>query len=306
MPKPKNNDHELIVVLGPTATGKTRLAVQIAVELDGEIISADSRQVYRGLDIGTGKDLEEYSDGNKTIPYHLIDIIDPDEDYSVYRFQQEFHATFKEFQHRNKQPIICGGTGFYIESILLNYQMPEIKSNPELRNSLENEPMENLRNKLFDLKGNIHNKTDFEHRKRIIRAIEIAMQPPGNIPSSVGIKNYIVFGIQYPRGTVRERISERLTYRLENGLIEEVEHLVQQGMTFDRLDYFGLEYRFIAKYLKDEMTYSGMVGKLTTAINQFSKRQMTFFRRMERRGVKIHWIPEGNYQQVMKLILKSK
>lgn len=300
----KKISSNLIVILGPTATGKTGLAVRIANELNGEIISADSRQVYRGMDIGTGKDLEEYELAGQKIPYHLIDILNPSEDYSVFHFQQNFYKSYNDIISRNKIPILCGGTGLYIESILLKYDMPAVAPDFDLRNDLAHKSLENLIKQLKSINVKLHNTTDLTSKKRVIRAIEIAKNSPkSNETGQKGeIENSTVLGVNYPREIVRKRITERLHYRLENGMIEEVEELVKSGISFERLDYFGLEYRFIGKFLQRVISRGEMIKKLNIAIHQFSKRQMTFFRRMERRGITINWIENGDFEKAMEII----
>ena len=282
----------LIVIIGPTATGKTKFAVQIANEYSSEIISADSRQVYKGMDIGTGKDLEEYIiDGNQ-IPYHLIDIISPENDYSVYQFQTDFYKSYKQILQQNSIPILCGGTGLYIESVLLNYEMAEVNPDFELREKLENEEHDFLKNMLLKLNPELHNTTDLSSKKRTIRAIEIAKKVERKMENGKWkMENkfdYCVIGISPDRKIVRKRITDRLKFRLENGLIEEVENLLESGLPRERLNYFGLEYKFIGQFVDGKLNHNDMFQKLNSAIHQFSKRQMTFFRRMERRGIKIN------------------
>ncbi|MBC8213647.1 MAG: tRNA (adenosine(37)-N6)-dimethylallyltransferase MiaA [Candidatus Marinimicrobia bacterium] len=295
---------DLIVILGPTATGKTGLAVKIANELNGEIISADSRQVYRGMDIGTGKDLEEYSIDGKKITHHLIDILDPSEDSSVFHFQKNFYRAYNDIISRDRIPILCGGTGMYIESILMNYEMIEVAPDFDLRQKLEQKSLEDLIIKLNSVNPKLHNTTDLTAKNRVIRAIEIAMATTtaDTKIEKLRIDNHIVFGVDCAREIVRERITKRLYYRLENGMIEEVEALVKSGVPFDRLDYFGLEYRFIGQYLRGELSMEEMAKRLNIAIHQFSKRQMTFFRRMERRGIKINWVKNGDFEKAMDIL----
>jgi tRNA dimethylallyltransferase len=281
----------MIVILGPTATGKTKVAVQVAQKIDGEIISADSRQVFRGMTIGTGKDLDEYIIGNQRIPCHLIDIADPGEEYSVFRFQQDFLQAWNDIEKRGKTPILCGGTGFYLESVLKQYRLEPVPENPELRQYLETKTTAELIPILASLRK-LHNKTDIEERTRLIRTIEIDTyhkehpQPLLHFPKI----NYQVFGITYERDVIRQRITARLEQRLQTGMIEEVENLLQQGITSQRLSAYGLEYRFVTQYLTGELSYSEMFRLLNIAIHQFAKRQMTWFRKMEREGVDIQWI----------------
>ena len=293
---------DLLTILGPTACGKTTLAVEIANLISGEIISADSRQVYRNLNIGTGKDLIEYQHKDGAIPYHLIDIVDPIDEFSVFHFQNSFFKSYMDIKEKNKQPILCGGTGLYIEAILRHFSISPVKPNMELRRELEILSIVELQDKLKSLKSKHHNTSDFLHKKRLIRAIEIAMSPTLEIPLPVEIKSPLVIGIEFPRSEVRKRITLRLHQRLNEGLIEEVEELIRAGITHERLEYFGLEYRFISRFIEGKLNKNDMIQKLNSAIHQFSKRQMTFFRHMEKKGIKIHWIPHGNQQHVFELI----
>jgi len=275
------------VILGPTASGKTRLAVDCATPLGGEIVSADSRQVYRGMDIGTGKDLEEYAD----IPYHLINVVAPGYEFNVYEFQQRFYAAFEDIHARGRLPIMCGGTGLYLEAVLNGYHMVEAPPDPELRARLERLTQEELQGELLRLKPQQHNSTDLDERERLIRAIEIAIAQE-RVPSSPAPPRLrpLVFGIQWPRPLLRQRIRERLNQRLQQGMVEEVEGLHQGGTSWETLEFYGLEYRFIAQYLQGKLTYDDMVEKLGNAICKFAKRQETWFRRMEKRGTTIHWL----------------
>lgn len=285
---------KLITILGPTATGKTKLAAHLAYELDGEIISADSRQVYKKLDIGTGKDLGDYVVQGKKIPYHLIDIHEVGHEYNVYEYQEDFHQVFSKIQQRNKTAILCGGTGLYIQAILDNYKLYPVSKNVKLRQELENKSQQELVSYLKRL-GPIHNTTDTETSNRTIRAIEIALYCQKNqIEKTIYPPlDYIIFGISLERSIVKSRITGRLMERLDEGMVEEVEELLSEGVTVEQLKFLGLEYKFLAQYLNNELTYEEMVKKLNIAIHQFSKRQMTWFRRMEKQGHKIHWI-DGN------------
>jgi tRNA dimethylallyltransferase len=300
-----SKENPLIVVLGPTATGKTKLAVQIADKYSGEIISADSRQVYKGMDIGTGKDLNEYEILNRHIPYHLIDIISPETDYSVYHFQKDFYNSYRQIRNNNSLPILCGGTGLYIESILLNYEMANVNPDFELREKLQKENHEKLIKKLKLLNTELHNKTDLSSKKRTIRAIEIATSKNNEQNSKISSYNkfdYCIIGIFPERDIVRKRITNRLKFRLNNGLIEEVETLLNSGLSRERLNYFGLEYKFVGQFLERALNKNDMFQKLNTSIHQFSKRQMTFFRRMEKRGVKINWIDNAEMDSAQKVL----
>jgi tRNA dimethylallyltransferase len=297
----------LLVILGPTASGKTNLAVKIADLNNGEIISADSRQIYKDMTIGTGKDLNEYILNGKQIPYHLIDIISPQTDFSVFHFQKEFHPIYNKILDRNSLPILCGGTGLYIESILLKYDMDEVEPNFDLREKLQKEDHTNLINYLKELNPYLHNSSDLSSKKRTIRAIEIglSLNNKKDIKDQNNYKrdfNYCVIGIAPNREIVRKRITQRLKFRLQNGMIEEVESLLKNGLDRDRLNYFGLEYKFIGQFLDKKLYYNDMFQKLNTAIHQFSKRQMTFFRRMEKRGIKINWIENVELNSVKDIL----
>lgn len=283
--------NDLIIVTGPTATGKTQFAIDLAIKFNGEIISADSRQVFRGMDLGTGKDLSEYSSGKHPIPYHLIDILDAGDKYSVYRFQRDFIKAYQDIKTRGKTAILCGGTGLYIESIVRNYQMPDVPENKELRKSLRDKSLEELTQILSGLKQ-LHNKTDVDTCNRAIRAIEIAVFENEN-PESIEPfpkLSCLVFGVNYERAVVRERITERLKQRIDEGMILETKKLLDDGVNADVLISYGLEYKFTTWLLQNKISEDEFFTGLNTAIHQFAKRQMTWFRRMERNGIKIHWI----------------
>ena len=301
-----NNNIKLITILGPTATGKTNLAVKIASHINSEIISADSRQIYKGMDIGTGKDLNEYCLNGHSIPYHLIDIIKPSEDYSVYSFQKQFHLIYNNILKNNKCPILCGGTGLYIESILLNYEISSVKPDYTLRSKLEKLSIDELLIIFQELDCKIDNNWKCDTKQRIIRGIEIGLQ--GSVKNKVkkydlDLNNIVVLGINMDRENIRLRITERLEFRLKNGMVEEVEKLLgDKVLTLDRLDYFGLEYKYLGEYLKGNLSYKEMFTQLNTAIHKFAKKQMTFFRRMEKRGIKIHWLDNGDFNQAINII----
>ena len=278
--------YNLLVVLGPTASGKTNLAVQLARTLGGEIISADSRQVYRGMDIGTGKDLAEY--GNT--PYHLIDILEPGADFNVFEFQRRFAVVFEDIRERGKLPVLAGGTGMYLDSVLAGYRMADVPENQSLRAELEGRSMGYLAARLMEANPRMHNTTDLLDRNRLVRAIEIAeFEAADTMPALPEIRP-VIFGIRWDRGLLRQRITKRLKERLENGMIEEVARLHGNGVPFETLDYYGLEYRFIARYLKGDLNWNDMFQKLNSAIHDFAKRQETWFRRMERNGIGINWL----------------
>ena len=282
---------ETITIIGVTASGKTSLAVKLAYETGGEIISADSRQIYRRMDLGTGKDISEYTCNGKQIPYHLIDICEPGYKYNLYQYKRDFTNALKDIQSRGKLPIICGGTGLYIETVLKGYAMPEVPENKELRDSLANKTLEELTSILSQYKT-LHNTTDVDSCKRAIRAIEIAEYyktlPQPELEDSP--LDTLLVAIDIDRETRRANISKRLHQRLEDGMVAEVESLLNEGIAPEDLIYYGLEYKYLTEYVIGKTTYEQMVSGLEIAIHQFAKRQMTWFRGMERRGFKINWI----------------
>ena len=288
---------KLLIVLGPTASGKTQYAVQIANQFDGEIISADSRQIYKGMDIGTGKDLDEYNINNNSIPYHLIDIINPDTDYSVYEFQKEFHTIYDDIIARNKVPILCGGTALYIDSILFDYNIAPSAPNSLLREELDNYNYNDLKNKLLEINSSEYNPEYHVSKRRLIRSIEILSHNKQainmNLQGDEKFTNSLVIGMHIDRKELLKKIKNRLIGRIKTGMISEVEKLLDNGVSAQRLYRLGLEYRFISDYLIGKVNYDVMIDKLNIAINQFSKRQMTFFRRMEKRGITIHWLAKN-------------
>ena len=290
-----NNTYNLLVILGATATGKTRLGVKLAERLaqdkhgSCEIISADSRQVFRGMDIGTGKDLAEYG----AIPYHLIDIVDPGYEFSVYEFQQRFYAAFTEIIHRERLPILVGGSGLYLDSVVRGYSLTPVQENSALREKRASWSMAELEAHLRSLCPNQHNTTDLDSRERLLRAIEIAEGSQDEpFCATVALKP-LVLGVCWNRSLLRQRITDRLQARLAEGLIAEVETLLSNGLSLQRLSAYGLEYRFICRYLAGEIRWDEMFRDLNQAIHKFAKRQETWFRRMERHGVEIHWV-EGD------------
>lgn len=282
----------LLVVTGPTASGKTRRAVALAREFGGEIISADSRQLYRGMDLGTGKDLEEYGD----VPYHMIDICPAGYRYNLYEYVRDFGNVYADIRSRGRLPILCGGTGLYVETVLKGISLPEVPENPALRQSLEGKTLEELTGILSGMKE-LHNVTDVDTAKRAIRAIEIqtyyAEHPEqAELTRPHPIENAVVIGVDIPRDDRRRRISERLVARLESGMVEEVRRLIDvEGIDPENLLYYGLEYKFLTLYVTGQIGYDEMVRGLETAIHQFAKRQMTWFRGMAARGTDIHWLP---------------
>ena len=284
--------YDMITVLGPTASGKTRLAVALADRLDGEILSADSRQVYRGMDIGTGKDLGDYILDGRAIPYHLIDIADAGTKYNVYEFQGDFKKAYTDIVARKKFPVMCGGTGLYLESVLKGYRLIPVPENPELRRKLEGKSLRELTRILEGYKT-LHNTTDVDTAKRAIRAIEIE-ECYRNTPVEADEFPHIdslVIGVDIDRELRRQRISRRLEQRLDEGMVDEVRHLLDSGIPPEDLIYYGLEYKYVTLYLTGQLPYKYMQQELEVAIHQFAKRQMTWFRGMERRGTHIEWVP---------------
>lgn len=284
-------NYDLITILGPTASGKTDLAAHLAYDLHTEIISADSRQIYRGMDLGTGKDLEDYVVKGRQIPYHLIDICDAGFKYNLFMYQQDFLKAYLDMRNRNLMPILCGGTGLYIESVLKGYRMIPVPENPELRASLEGKSLEELAAILSGYKT-LHNSTDVDTPKRAIRAIEIGeyyRRHPVKEREFPEIHPLIV-GVNIDRNLRREKITNRLKQRLDNGMLDEIRRLLDSGIHPDDLIYYGLEYKYLTMYVIGKISYEEMFSQLEIAIHQFAKRQMTWFRGMERRGFVIHWI----------------
>ena len=292
----------LVVVLGPTASGKTRLGVELARELGGEIVSADSRQVYRGLDIGAGKDLNEYSSGGSPVAYHLIDIVDLDSEFSVFSYQQRFFSVFEDLPARGVTPIVVGGSGLYLEAVLNGYRMVDVPADPVLRAELEPLSHEALVHRLQALRR-VHNTTDLEDRDRLVRAIEIAQYTAQHEGEAGPDIRPVVLGVRWDRQVLRQRIRERLGARLEEGLIDEVRNLHDGGVPWEKLTFLGLEYRFVADFLRGGIkNRNDLRQKLAAAICSFAKRQETWFRRMERRGTEIHWLEGGDVDQALRVI----
>lgn len=291
IPVVSQSKYNLLTILGATASGKTALAVAIANKLGGEIISADSRQVFKGMDIGAGKDLHEYGQ----IPYHLINILNAGEEFSVFAFQQLFVKAFQNISMRQRLPILCGGSGMYLDAALRGYRMLDVPENTELRENLATKSELELIEILLRLKPAQHNKTDTNDRLRTLRAIEIASYELEHKVEQTGFPELrpLVIGICWERKELRRRITERLRYRLENGMLQEVQDLYDNGVAWERLDYYGLEYRYVGAYLRNELTYNDMFQKLNSAIHNFAKRQENWFRRMEKHGVAIQWINGG-------------
>lgn len=285
------SDIDLVAIIGPTASGKTSLATALAYDLDLEIISGDSRQVYRGMDIGTGKDLEDYVVEGRQIPYHLIDIVEPGYKYNVFEYQRDFLKAYEDICRRGKLPILCGGTGMYVESVLKGYRLLPVSENPALRERLSGKSLDELTAILSTYKK-LHNSTDVDTVKRAVRAIEIEeyyRQTPVQEREFPHLKSLII-GVSIDRDLRRKKISERLRERLDAGMVEEVRGLLDQGIAPEDLIYYGLEYKYLTLYVTGQMTHAEMVHDLEIAIHQFAKRQMTWFRGMERRGFNIHWI----------------
>lgn len=285
------NNYELITIIGPTASGKTAFAAALAARLDTEIISGDSRQVYRSMDIGTGKDLADYVVDGKQIPYHLIDICNPGDKYNVFEYQHDFHKAFEEIRKKGKLPILCGGTGMYIESVLRGFKLLDVPQNPALRESLKGKSLAELEQILASYKV-LHNKTDVDSAQRAIRAIEIEEFYKTEAPDKREYApiNSLIIGVDIDRELRREKISRRLRARLDEGMVDEVRTILATGVKPDDLIYYGLEYKFLTLYIIGQLTYDEMVSQLEIAIHQFAKRQMTWFRGMERRGLRIHWL----------------
>lgn len=305
---PENKN--LIVILGPTASGKTTLAVKLADVLNTEIISADSRQVFKGLDIGTGKDLQEYKLENKSIPYHLIDIVNPSEEFDLFCYLNRFYEVFKTLREKNIIPILAGGTTLYIHAILAKYKLIEVSPNIELRKKLKNYTLDELIEYLQKLKPLLHNTTDFENRELLFRAIEIAyfkqQNPNADYPGKEIILNPLIIGINWPREILKERILLRLKKRLKEGMIEEVENLHKNGCSWERLDFFGLEYKYISLYLQGNISYEEMEETLRKRICNFAKRQNTWYNKIQREGYKINWIEGPNFDEAVKLLKNEK
>jgi len=292
--------HDIVVITGPTATGKTRLAALVADRLGGEVISADSRQVYRGMDIGTGKDLSDYIVHGRRVPVHMVDIVDAGYRYNVYEYQRDFLRVFEDMSARDVFPVVCGGSGMYVDSIVSGYRLVKVPVNAPLRALLAERSLDELTVMLSHYK-NLHNKTDVDTVKRAIRAIEIAdyyaNHPVDETPFPV--RNPLVMALFVDRETRRQRISDRLRARLDEGMIEEVQRLLAGGIHPDDLIYYGLEYKYITLYLTNRLTRDEMIQKLEVEIHRFAKRQMTWFRGMERRGITINWI-DGNMSDLEK------
>jgi len=295
----------LITILGPTATGKTKLAARLANELNGEIISSDSRQVYKYMNIGTGKDLKDYIVEGQTISYHLIDIAEPTEEYNLYRFTIDFYNAYNKIKEKKKTPFLVGGTGLYVSSIIQNYKLKQADFNSLRRKELEELSEPQLRELLLYLKPNPHNITDQTEKERIIKAILIEESNKDALNKNIQPPNSLNIGIKLQRDEIRKRITKRLEERLNEGMMEEVKDLLKRGVTFEKLAYFGLEYKYLGLHLEGKLNYDEMFQKLNTAIHRFAKRQMTWFRKMEREGVKINWIDGNDFNLVLSFIKEN-
>ena len=306
-----NPKYEMLAIIGPTASGKTAVAASIANMLDGEVLSADSRQVYRGMNLGTGKDYVDYIIDGKQIPYHLIDLVDAGYEYNVFEYQRDFFAAWQDITCRGKFPVLCGGSGLYIEAALKGYRLVQVPPNQVLRDSLSGLSLEKLSGILKNYKPKLHNSTDIDTAKRAIRAIEIEdylkTHPEEN--TEVPTINSLIMGIKFDRETRRQRITSRLKQRLDEGMIDEVKSLVDSGIKPEQLIYYGLEYKYLTLHIMGEISWNEMFSSLETAIHQFAKRQMTWFRRMERQGITIHWLDgelplDDKLSEIMKLLKK--
>lgn len=301
-------NYDLITILGPTASGKTPLAVALAYKLDTEIISGDSRQIYRRMDLGTGKDLADYVVNGHQVPYHLIDIVDPGYKYNVFEYQRDFLAAYNKVKQKGKLPVLCGGTGMYLESVLKGYRLLPVPENPQLRTSLADKSLEELTQMLSTYKK-LHNSTDVDTVKRAIRAIEIEeyykQQPPEY--REFPVLNSLIIGVDIDRELRRQKITRRLKQRLDEGMVDEVKALLEGGIASEDLIYYGLEYKYLTLYATGVLSFDDMFSQLETAIHQFAKRQMTWFRGMERRGFTIHWLDarmsmEEKVEKIMNLL----
>ena len=287
-----NEKYNLITILGPTASGKTAVAAKVASLLQGEVISADSRQVYRGMDLGTGKDYADYVVDGELVPYHLIDIVEAGYEYNVYEYQKDFLRVFADITAREKLPVMCGGSGLYLEAVLKNYKLIQVPLNEPLRESLNDKLLWELTEILRSYKNYLHNQTDTESSKRAIRAIEIEEYYLTHPEIDTGMPpiNSLVVGVEFERSARRKRITSRLKQRLKEGMLEEVQGLLDRGLTPEQLTYYGLEYKYMTLHLTGKLTFQEMFDALNVAIHQFAKRQMTWYRRMEKQGTNIHWL----------------
>lgn len=297
-------NYNLITILGPTAVGKTSLAAKLAKKFDGEIISADSRQVYKGMDIGTGKDLDDYIVENDKVPYHLIDVISPEDEFDLYKFTQHFNTAFEDISNRNKIPFLVGGTGLYLHSILSGYNLDAVDFKSKRAEELSKRNKQELTNILLKTKTDLHNTTDLTDKERIIKAILIAEQSNKKESQKPRI-NSLTIGVKLEREEIKKRITKRLKERLQNGMIEEAKKLIDDGISHNKLQFFGLEYKYLSLYLQGKLNYNDMYQKLNSAIHNFAKRQMTWFRKMEKEGIVINWVNGNNFAEA-EAIIKEK
>ena len=302
--KDELTNFNLVTLLGPTATGKTKIAAFLAKELNGEIISADSRQVYKYMDIGTGKDLSDYIVDNINVPYHLINIAEPIEEYNLYRFKSDFYQAFEKIKASGKLPFLAGGTGMYLSAILQNYKLRKADLSQNRIGELENYSEEKLRGILLSRKPKQHNITDLINKERIIKAILIEEANQFENIQSVDSISSLNIGIKLERNEIKKRITDRLKKRFEEGMIDEVKNLLDMGISHNKLSFFGLEYKFISQYVGGKINYNDMYQKLNSAIHSFAKRQMTWFRKMEREGVNISWFDGKDYEAILNFIRK--
>ena len=291
---------DLVTILGPTASGKTSIAAKFATKINGEIISADSRQVYLGMDIGTGKDLIEFRKNN--VKYHLIDIVEPTEEYNVFRFTKDFQSSFELIKKVGKFPVLVGGSGLYLSAVLQSYQLPTVTEFES--GNLENMSLSELKEMLIKLKPKLHNVTDLKSKERLIQAIIIEQSRNRSDKNAISL-NWLNIGIKLSRDELKRRITERLKSRLATGMIDEVKTLLQKGITHEKLNFFGLEYKFISLHLKGELNYNDMFQKLNSSIHTFAKRQMTWFRKMEREGVEINWFHPDHYDEIENFVISK-
>ncbi|KUG25320.1 trna dimethylallyltransferase [hydrocarbon metagenome] len=297
-------NYNLITLLGPTAVGKTKLAAELAYHFNGEIISADSRQVYVGMDIGTGKDLDDYIINNVQVPHHLIDVISPKHEFDLYKYTKLFKSAYNDITARKKTPFLVGGTGLYLHSILTNYKLVDVDFSSNRAKELLRMNEDELRKVLLELKSGLHNTTDLIDKERIMKAILIS-ESRSAVDNSEKRINSLTIGVKLDRDLIKQRITHRLKERLASGMIDEVKSLVRNGVTHDKLKFFGLEYKYVSQFLQGSLSYNDMYQKLNSAIHNFAKRQMTWFRKMEREGINIHWINGADFNQAKTLIKKE-
>lgn len=292
---------KIVTILGPTAVGKTKFASKLAHYFNGEIISADSRQVYLGMDVGTGKDYDDYKIGDRTVKAHLIDIINPAEEFNLFSFVKHFKSSYQEIINKNKTPFLVGGTGLYLSAVIQNYSLHSVDFHNERAEYLNELKEDKLKSILQSLNPNLHNTTDLIDKKRLIRAILVAEEKSDVFEQSSEL-SHLIIGLYDERKELKKRIRRRLKQRLETGMIQEVENLVDSGITHEKLRFFGLEYKFLSMYLTDELNYNDMHQKLASSIIKFSKRQMTWFRKMEKEGIEINWLKNNELDSAKKLI----